>query len=192
MSLANLEDDALSEDDLYKMLGPDIHIIKYPDLRNYQNIAQVLDKKGRCIILFVTNENRTTVSGHWICLLTHAPNIIEYFDSYGNAPDFPFNWLNDEQEKRLGQTKKELTRLLQHAKNQGYEIIFNTRDFQKKSNDIATCGRHVVTRLLFGFMRLPKYAKMIDESGLDADNFVTFLTEELRRKNLKSRTIHNK
>jgi hypothetical protein len=48
--------------------------------------------------------------------------------------------------------------------------------------DVATCGRHVVTRLLLRNMPLNDYANVVF-SGNDPDEFVTLFTEALLELN---------
>lgn len=61
-------------------------------------------------------------------------------------------------------------------------MVYNKTKFQKVDDDIATCGRHCVIRLLFKDLPLPKYAKMIEKSGMSPDEFVTRKTYDLLGK----------
>jgi hypothetical protein len=75
--MPEIESYSLSETDIQKMI-PTLKIIPYPDLLKAQRIDDVLDPKGRLMLLYLT-ENENT--GHWVCLLKYRnSNIIEYFD----------------------------------------------------------------------------------------------------------------
>jgi hypothetical protein len=68
---------ALGEDDIKKMI-PSLNVISYPQLLEAQTIEDVLDDKGRLILLYLTIDQST---GHWVCLLKlRDANIIEYFE----------------------------------------------------------------------------------------------------------------
>jgi hypothetical protein len=81
------------------------------------------------------------MSGHWICFTRYDRNI-EYFDSYGLAPDVPFSWPTN----KFKDNERYLTKLLNKCK---LPMVYNTIDFQnKKDLDISTCGGYAVFRIL--------------------------------------------
>ena len=61
-----LKDYSLSDDDFNKILEPDTNIFTYPQLKNVRHIDEIFDRKGRAIMLYLT-EN--THSCHWISLI---------------------------------------------------------------------------------------------------------------------------
>jgi len=162
---------ALSEQDIKKMI-PTLKVVSYPELLKATNIDDVLDSKGRLMLLYLTqNENM----GHWVCLLKRrGTKFIEYFDPYGNfKPDGESKWLTKEKLKELKQNTFHLTKLLN---NSPYEIKSNAYPFQKDVRDMNTCGRHCTTRLYLKHLSLPKYIKLIKSSGLSPDDFVSGFT----------------
>jgi hypothetical protein len=165
---------ALSETDMKKVI-PTLKVISYPDLLKASSIDQVLDEKGRLMLLYLT-ENRST--GHWVCLLKlRGTNIIEYFDPYGHyKPDGEKKWLTPSKRREFGQDTDYLTELLNSS---GYVIKSNAIPFQKDKADINTCGRHCLTRLYFKHLTLPQYADMVKSTGIPADDFVTGFTQRL-------------
>ena len=115
-------------------------IIEYREFKNYNNIDQLLpNNNDYCIILF-----RSSDTAHWIAILKQN-DIIEHFCSYGSKPDEYYKWNTQTENDSLGQNKEYLTQLLNDCK---YEVIYNPIKYQKISNDIASCGRFIVMRLL--------------------------------------------
>ena len=165
---------ALSEQDIKKMI-PTLRVVSYPELLNATNIDDVLDDKGRLMLLYLTQSENM---GHWVCLLKRrGTKFIEYFDPYGNyKPDGESKWLSKEKLKELKQNTFHLTKLLD---NSPYEIKSNAYPFQKDVSDMNTCGRHCTTRLYLKHLSLPKYIKLIKSSGLSPDDFVSGFTYNL-------------
>jgi hypothetical protein len=72
-------------------------------------------------------------------VLTRFNDVIEYSDSYGNAPDVPLSWYHEPMPQYL-------TDLLNKTKLQ---VVLNTIAFQdKKDNRMSTCGAFAVFRVL--------------------------------------------
>jgi hypothetical protein len=171
------EEYALSDEDINKLLDG-TKIFRYPDLRKLGSIDEAFDELGRCMILYLTQDENT---GHWVCLLRRDGNVIEYFDSYGGyKPDDERKWLSKEQLVELGQDEPILTKMLH-----GYTVKSNPYKLQGESERgraINTCGRHCVTRLLLGHLPIGKYAALIKSSGVNPDDFVTTFTFEMLHK----------
>ena len=165
---------ALSESDIKKMI-PTLKIISYPQLLNATHIDDVLDNKGRLMLLYLTQSENM---GHWVCLLKRrGTKIIEYFDPYGNyKPDGESKWLPPQKLKELKQNTFQLSKLLD---NSSYKVLSNAYPFQKDVTDMNTCGRHCTTRLYLKHLSLPQYIKFIKKSGLNPDDFVSGFTYNL-------------
>lgn len=168
----------LSETDMRKVI-PTLKIISYPELHEATRIEDVLDEKGRLMILYLT-ENEST--GHWVCLLKLRDQpILEYFDPYGGyKPDGEKSWLSKEKQREFGQDSNKLTKLLE---NSSYEIKSNAVPFQASADDVNTCGRHCLARLYFKHLDLPAYTEMVQkackEGGMNPDDFVSGFTYNL-------------
>ena len=164
---------SMGDDDIHSII-PTLKIVTYPDLLAYDNILDALDEKGRLLILYLT-ESET--HGHWTCLLKqkrHGKEYIEFFDPYGKyKPDEESQWLTPDELRRFGQDTNHLTELL---RNSGLKITYNKYPFQREGQNINTCGRHCVTRLYCKHLSLPQYTKMIQDSGLAPDDFVSAFT----------------
>lgn len=166
---AEIREYPLSDTDIAKLL-PGLPIISYPDLNKLSTIEDAFDNEGRCLILYLT-ENEST--GHWICMIKKGKTI-EYFDPYGGfKPDEERKWLTKSKLVELDQYYPVLTKLLKESR---FKIVSNPYHFQKKRDGIATCGRHCCCRLAHHKMTLPAYKRMIDESGMNPDDYVSAWT----------------
>jgi pimeloyl-ACP methyl ester carboxylesterase len=174
--LRALEDTPLSDADLRKLLGDDLRVLTYPELASASRVEAVLDDLGRCAILFLTTGPR---EGHWVGLMAQPNNTLEYIDSYGMRPDAAFGWLPARQERKLGQTRRELTRLLDDAKARGINVIYSGEALQSDRPRLASCGRFLAARMLLGHLSLSEWLKMIHESTVEPSAFVTILTSQL-------------
>ena len=159
---------ALSNDDITKILGP-TRILTYPDLDDLASWEDAFDEDGRCVLLFLT-ENQST--GHWIGLLRNT-HTIEYFDPYGEAPEEPKRYLPKERLRMLDQDQPLLTRFLRST---GCKVYYNTYPFQEDRMSVNTCGRWVVSRLLLRRKSLKQFYDAIKKSGMKPDDFVSALT----------------
>jgi hypothetical protein len=172
----NIKERSLTDDDFGKAI--DTNIFTYPYLENVRDIDEVFDEEGRALMLYLT-ESET--SGHWIALLKKGKTI-EFFDPYGIGPDQQSKWMSKDKLEELGQDTPLLSNLLKKAKADGYKIIVNHYKLQKDKDDINTCGRHALTRLIFKKLTLPQYKAMIDKSKLSPDEFVSLYTLNYLKK----------
>jgi hypothetical protein len=166
---------ALSDADIQTILDPDTNIFTYPYLENVKHIDEVFDDHGRAMMLFLTKSQN---AGHWIALIKKGKTI-EFFDPYGTPPDKQQKWLSKRQLEELDQDKPLLTNLL---KSSGYKIIYNKIPYQNDRDDINTCGRHAITRLLLKDLTPDEYKKLVFSSQVSPDEFVTMLTADILKK----------
>lgn len=173
--MEEVESYPLGDDDLRRII-PNSHIFTYPYLKSVKDIDEVFDDEGRAIMLYLTDDRRT---GHWTCMI-RRPDSIEFFDPYGEKPDKELLWNKSERKREeLDQNKPLLSRLL---RQKGLPVVYNKHKFQDEGADIATCGRHCAVRLLHKDISLPQYAKMIEGSGLNPDEFVSRATFSILKK----------
>jgi hypothetical protein len=161
----------LSDEDIRKILGRDISIITYPQLGEMNSINDAFDSKGRCIMLYLTEDNH---SGHWVCMLNKG-NTIEYFDPYGEAPEQALDTVPQSKLQELDEASPYLTQLLRAS---GKKVSYNHYAFQKDKADVNTCGRHSVVRCLYAPYSITKYKKVMDSTGMSPDDFVSALTAQ--------------
>jgi len=139
--IADIKAYALSNEDINEILEPDTKIFSYPEFARMDHIDEAFDKLGRCVFLFLT---KSPTSGHWVCMFK-KDNTIEYFSSYGDKPEAERKWLTEEQLEELDQDEPYLHNLL---KSSGYKVFYNTHEYQSDREDINTCGRWCVARLI--------------------------------------------
>lgn len=156
----------LSDDDIKNILGEDIKIIKYPDIKNLQSVDELFDKNGRCILFYPILSDAV---GHWVALINHTDRI-EFFDPYGKSPESLRINIPKEQQKLLDMAEPYLIHLLSTSTK---PVFYNNHCFQKHSNSNLTCGRHAAVRLLYYPYDLEHYNNIIKKSKMSADDFVS-------------------
>lgn len=136
----------LSNVDIERWLGPNC-IIKYSDLDNYRSINELLPHpKSFKIVLIETSSG----VGHWTALMRYGRergDIIEWFNSYGTAPEHDFNFIATHIRHLLGQGGNILTKLLK-TKEPWQKVFYNKMKCQKIDPEINTCGRWCIARVL--------------------------------------------
>jgi len=169
MSEALAEAYPLSDTDLRELLGTDLPIMTYPQLKGFRHIDQCFDKKGRCMLLFLTNGPN---EGHWCCMIKKEKGI-HFFDPYGDPPEEQKEGMGNGRLESLDQKKPYLTRLFRAS---GLPVYYNTFQYQKESPEVATCGRHCAVRLLYAPYSEDQYQNIIRGSGMTPDQFVLGVT----------------
>jgi hypothetical protein len=149
--------------------------LTYPELDDLESWEDAFDDDGRCVLLFLTEDEST---GHWVALIRNA-STIEYFDPYGIAPEGDKKWIPKEKIKELDQDQPYLTRLLRAS---GKKVYYNKYPFQQDLSSVNTCGRWVVSRLLLRKKTLKQFYDMIEESKMNPDDFVSALTFKILHK----------
>ena len=150
---------SLSNVDIERYVGRG-HIIKYSDLSNFDNIDDVFNGNSFVIVLIESKP----FSGHWVTMLRYD-NIVESFDSYGGSIDNELSFISKEMKNKLGENEKSILNLL---KNSSYKVVINKYKFQSEQNNVDTCGRYCVLRILMfacGNMQLKEFTNWFRKSG---------------------------
>jgi hypothetical protein len=169
----------VSSNDLKNILGDDLKIINFSDLRNYKNIYDLLPKKKDYCIIFYTDDMKNGVMiGHWTCLLRYK-NYFEFFDSYGLSVSQELKFISTEKRRRYGEETDYLEKLLEPV-----EHNYNHFDYQKWDDNTTTCGRWVIIRIyLFnkGIIKQKDFhnylKKKVNKFGGDYDKLSVYYTE---------------
>lgn len=105
------------------------------EISNMNSLDEVFENYTYVIIFMAI---RAPNDGHWVCMFKNSSNLY-YFDSYGKYPLIELNNLKN----KFGQT----FRLLELIKKSQYKnsFYYNNIKYQNSGDDIATCGRYVVT-----------------------------------------------
>jgi hypothetical protein len=132
----------LNGDDLKNLLGDDLRIIKFQDLKNYSNIYQVLPRKIDYAVIFFTDNIKNDVNiGHWTCIMRYK-NKFQFFDSYGLREEDELKFISKEKRRKFGEEIDYLKNLFKDV-----DHSYNKIDYQKWDDGVNTCGRFVVLRL---------------------------------------------
>lgn len=163
----------LGDDDLRDILGQDLKVLTYPELKG-QTLKSLLGPGGHTLLLFLT-ENATT--GHWLAVLgQEGGKKIEVFDSFGTPVDGDRAWLDQSRLLSLHETLPLLGDILKEANQEGIQVVHNTHKLQ--SDRVDTCGRHVAVRLLHGDIPINEYVSQLKGAG-NPDEVVTSITYKL-------------
>ncbi|MBS1735809.1 MAG: hypothetical protein JSS98_04300, partial [Bacteroidetes bacterium] len=145
-----------------------------------------LGENNKCIILFPV---QSSSSGHWCALIYHEDiNTLEWFDPYG------FSW---NQELKYSEDTKWtkyniIGQLMDKAKEQGFQTMFNPYRFQQLKDGISTCGKHSSLRARFSYLKIDDYAKLMLHQKESADYIVTIMTFLTLEDNQKEKNIIKK
>lgn len=179
-----LEGTELSGQDIKNILGKKTRIIPYPELGSVKSIQQLLPKPNTYFILFFETTNSTT--GHWQCVFRSGGGY-HFWDSYGLAPSADKKYVSRTILKKLAEYPPYLPNLINKSLQQGDRWNYNKTQYQSWKGSVATCGRHVCTRLLHRskseqdyYNYLTQYMKEHDLPNFDA--VVASITYEIIRK----------
>lgn len=144
------------------------NIIPYKQIKNYNNIDELLGKNKVCFILFETDENY----GHWTVIFRNN-DLIEFFDPYGLFIENQKIYIEDE---KFIDPINHLSILL---KKSHYKISYNEIKFQNIDKSIGTCGKWCIVRLLNRHKDLYDFEKMIKEDSkkynLSYDELIVYI-----------------
>jgi hypothetical protein len=159
--------ESISETQLLQYFGYNISddIITYSQLDDYKTIEELLPNNYDYKIILIEESKN---NGHWV-LLTRYGNVIEYFNSYGAAPSYEIDLLDNQRNIELDQDDKYLNKLLTLGLDK-FKIIYNKKRFQKLEDGINTCGRHCILRLL-----------MLLNFKMDLERYIEYM-ENLKKK----------
>lgn len=164
---------SLSDSDIRSMI-PNVNIVKYNDLANYNSIDEVLKGKPT-VILFELTEAR---SGHWVALFKTGDTVY-FFDSYGKR-------IEDQKKHMNKQFLKSSNYLSTMLKQSPYKVDYNATKYQELSPEVSSCGRHVVCRLKCMDLNDVEYKQVMEEacseSGMNPDELVLSYTSDFLGK----------
>jgi hypothetical protein len=131
----------VSAEDIKRII-PGIKIIRFPDLSEYNSMAEVLPYPNDCAILFFIDEMNSNQSiGHWACIMRNGKQY-EFFDSYGLSSAEDLAHIDKEKREKFGEQ-------IDYLKELGGKMLrHNPVDYQSWDPKIATCGRYAIIRLL--------------------------------------------
>lgn len=175
-------DEFITDEDLELYLGNiNNKIIKYSDLDDYTFYKLLPHNKSFIIILSEDQPNK----GHWVALLRYG-RTIEYFDSYGQPPSYYIKKLSPEINNLVGNNGLYLNEILNQALVRNYKVIYNKMKLQKLDNDINTCGKHVLYRIIcmkhynYNLLDFQKnMTRLMKKFNMSSDEIVTMFIPKL-------------
>jgi hypothetical protein len=160
----------LSGQDIIDITNGETNILEYSDLHNIHNIDDVFNNKPTATILYQTKQN----FGHWVVLIKHDDKTIEFFDSYGLAPDEELKYSEFNLRIHGGQQIPHLSHLINDS---NYHMIYNKVRLQKWIEDVNTCGRHCAVRIKMRHLKLSQYIQLMTKNKYyNPDFYVSALT----------------
>ena len=163
----NAEKVELDGDTMNLLTEGKCRIVAYEELENCQTIDACFKGKEGLIILYQKQNNE----GHWCLLFKQNSNTLNFFDPYAYQMDEELKFSDYNVRKHGGQAVPHLTALIQQS---NYNLVQNKTRFQKLSNTINTCGRHVCVRFRMRDYSNAEYTSLF--KGVDADFYVSALT----------------
>lgn len=164
---------SLSNFDIYELLDEKCRIMSYDDLVKFKTLDEALGIYDAFVLLYLTDVNY----GHWtLCFKYDDGKTIEFFDSYNYFPDDEFKFVPIDIQKEKKEDYPYLCKLLYESP---YKIVYNNYKLQEHKNGVNTCGRHVVSRLIYRDINIDQYVNMIKNSGYTPDEFVIKITNSL-------------
>jgi len=137
-------------------------VMKYGALRNMRELPE-----RPTVVLYETKPN----FGHWTGIFD-TPEGIEFFDSYGYAPDQQLNWVPKRFRIFSGQEEKRILRMLYDS---NVPINFNAHRLQRGRS--MTCGRWVILRYLYSHLTSDEFAARVfyaaKKLGITPDELVS-------------------
>ena len=152
----------LTGKDLEKICEGKVKVISYHELASINSIEELLSPHNAVILLYETKEN----FGHYTALFIDRNKQLEFFDSYGFAPDQELNYAKYDDTPYL-------TNLLNKYKG---NVIHNITNLQKFARDVNTCGRWTATRIRMKDLTADEFSKLWKTKFYNPDFFISALT----------------
>jgi hypothetical protein len=130
------EDIDLTGEQIVKICDGKVKVVPYHELVNVNSIEELIAPFDAVILLYETRLN----FGHYTALLKDPDGNLEFFDSYGFAPDQELHYAKYDNTPYL-------TNLIAKYKQKGGKLVYNNYQFQAWVKDVNTCGRWTSTRV---------------------------------------------
>ena len=181
MNYKSLESIEFSITDLRKILGKSFKLVMYPDLAGYNDINQILSQQNDYFVLYFETTSKT--QGHYECIFRYGNNY-HFWDSYGLGVSDDKKYIEKATLIKLNEFKPYLPDLINKSVANGDKWDYNLIDYQSWKNDVATCGRHVCTRILNRHLTEKQYydylLQYIKQNNLhNFDEAVTKITSKM-------------
>tara|TARA_R110002073_G_scaffold6027_1_gene36328 strand:+ start:3459 stop:3980 length:522 start_codon:yes stop_codon:yes gene_type:complete len=151
--ISDAEEVDLSKEHILQITNNECDVVVYHNLGEYNSIQDLLGEKGAVILLYETKQN----FGHWVALFytNDARNEIEFFDSYGFAPDEELDYAKYDDTPYL-------TKLMMKS---NIHFIYNKVRLQTYAEDMNTCGRWTSTRIRMRNTPINEFVRLFKNKG---------------------------
>lgn len=168
--IAELKDQALSNDNITHAMKGDVSVILYTELVNHKNIRELFTQSNNVVLLFPVEARNY---GHYVGLMYYPDlDMVSVFDPYGMSiyEDIKNSDYLMRQDTRVIES---LPRLL---KDSNVRVNVNRIRFQELKNGISTCGKHVIVRMIFrDILSHTDYKKYLKYKNLNPDDIVSLM-----------------
>lgn len=145
---------------------PGLKYMEYKDVVG-KTLQQLLPKEISGVLILIMDNRKNSNVGHFVLLMRHPRSGITFFDPYG---------FGVHQLCKMTKNSHHLEKLFGMA---GHRHVHDNRvAYQKRANDIQTCGRHVVTRWNCASLNAKEYKAFMHLPGFSTDELITLLTLE--------------
>jgi hypothetical protein len=151
--IADAENVDLSKEHILDITNNGCDVVVYHNLGNYGSIQDLLGEKGAVILLYEMKQN----FGHWVAMFytNEEKNEIEFFDSYGFAPDEELDYAKYDDQPFLNEM----------LKTTNLNIIHNKTRLQVFKHDVNTCGRWTAMRIVMRKTPLQTFVNLFKNKG---------------------------
>lgn len=167
--IARWEGKSFSGDDIYRLCDKKVRVMKYRDLKDFDNLSDAMGRYGALIILYETRENY----GHWCAVFRVDRSTLEYFDPYGMLFDDELDHIPDNFKRLSGQLPY-LSKLI--AASRYKTVVYNMEPLQKLKKDTNTCGRWCGLRVCLRDVPLKQFIALFKKQKFPPDWYATALT----------------
>jgi len=164
---------ALSATDIRQAINT--NIFHYFELQSIEDIDKLF-RNDSFVILYPIE---SLLRGHWVVVIRNQYGV-EFFDPLGIFPDKQKDYALY---SNLVDTINYLSRLLKNSK---YNLSYNEHKFQRRNDEVTTCGRWVIVRCLMRDKSLEYFnqyiRKMMKKYRIDGDKLVVKITKAIIKK----------
>jgi hypothetical protein len=153
-------------------LWPSSVLVLQSQLDNYSSLGDLLGSANTAFVLLEEAQIGPDVAGHWVAILKRPGDVV-YFDPYGGGPQAG--------ERMVQGRFREGDNIQDLLATAGTKVLYDTTRFQRKSPEVATCGRWCALRAAMRDLGVEQFRSwVIDtcrELNMQPDNLAVFVTD---------------
>jgi len=169
-------DELLSGAQLHE-LWPSSVLVLQSQLDNHGSLDDLLGSKNTAFVLLEEAQIGQDVAGHWVAIIRRPDGTVIYFDPYGGGPSVG--------ERMVEGRFREGPNIQDLLATAGGKVVTDTTRFQRKSPDVATCGRWCALRAAMQSLSVAEFRRWVVDSckelGMQPDELAVFVTQPFLR-----------